>query len=58
MLEKWAFLIRNNTPWTWENEKIRLEKDLDILLDAKGVFSGGIDITDALITKLNSNMGR
>ena len=39
-------------------EKIRLEKDLDILLDAKGVFSGGIDITDVLITKLNSNMGR
>ena len=39
-------------------EKIRLEKELDILLDAKGVFSGGIDITDALITKLNSNMGR
>ena len=36
-------------------EKIRLEKQLDILLDAKGVFSGGIDITNELITKLNQN---
>ena len=36
-------------------EKIRLEKNLDILLDAKGVFSGGVDITNELITKLNQN---
>ena len=36
-------------------EKIRLEKELDVLLDARGVFSGGIDITDALIQKLNAN---
>lgn len=36
-------------------EKIRLEKELDVLLDARGVFSGGIDITDALIQKLNQN---
>lgn len=36
-------------------EKIRLEKGLDILLDARGVFSGGIDITDLLIQRLNAN---
>ena len=36
-------------------EKIRLEKELDVLLDARGVFSGGTDITDALIQKLNAN---
>ena len=36
-------------------EKIRLEKGLDILLDARGVFSGGLDITDDLIQKLNQN---
>ena len=36
-------------------EKIRMEKGLDILIDARGVFSGGVDITDALIQKLNSN---
>lgn len=36
-------------------EKIRLEKGLDILLDARGVFSGGVDITDDLIQKLNQN---
>ena len=36
-------------------EKIRLEKELDVLLDARGVFSGGIDITEILIQKLNSN---
>ena len=36
-------------------EKIRLEKGLDVLLDQRGVFSGGVDITDALIQKLNQN---
>ena len=36
-------------------EKIRLEKQLDVLLDARGVFSGGIDITDILIQRLNQN---
>ena len=36
-------------------EKIRLEKQLDVLIDARGVFSGGIDISDALIERLNSN---
>ena len=36
-------------------EKVRLEKGLDILLDARGVFSGGVDITDDLIQKLNQN---
>ena len=36
-------------------EKIRLEKGFDVLLDARGVFSGGVDITDILIQKLNSN---
>ena len=34
-------------------EKIRLEKGLDVLIDARGVFSGGVDITDDLIKKLN-----
>lgn len=36
-------------------EKIRLEKGLDVLIDARGVFSGGVDISDVLIQKLNSN---
>lgn len=36
-------------------EKVRLEKGLDILLDARGVFSGGVDITEELIKKLNAN---
>lgn len=36
-------------------EKIRLEKQLDVLLDARGIFSGGIDITDLLIQRLNQN---
>lgn len=35
-------------------EKIRLEKNLDAIIDARSVFSGGTDITDALIQKLNS----
>ncbi len=35
-------------------EKIRMEKGLDALFDARSVFSGGTDITDALIQKLNS----
>ena len=34
-------------------EKIRLERQYDVLLDARGVFSGGNDITDILIQKLN-----
>ena len=36
------------------SEKIRLEKGLDAILDARCVFSGGVDITEELITKLNS----
>ena len=36
-------------------EKIRLEKQYDVLLDARGVFSGGVDITDLLIQRLNQN---
>ena len=36
-------------------EKIRLEKGLDAILDARSVFSGGIDITNDLIQKLNGN---
>ena len=36
-------------------EKIRLEKQFDVLLDARGVFSGGTDITDILILRLNQN---
>lgn len=36
-------------------EKIRLEKNLDVLIDARGVFSGGIDISDVLIQRLNAN---
>ena len=38
-------------------EKIRLEKGLDVLIDARGVFSGGVDISDAVIQKLNANGG-
>lgn len=36
------------------SEKIRLEKGLDAIFDARSVFSGGVDITDELINKLNS----
>jgi len=36
------------------SEKLRLEKGLDAILDQRGVFSGGVDITDELIKKLNS----
>ena len=39
------------------SEKIRLEKGLDAILDARSVFSGGIDITDDLIKTLNSGGG-
>ena len=35
-------------------EKIRLVKGLDAVLDARSVFSGGVDITDTLIKTLNS----
>lgn len=34
-------------------EKIRMEKGLDAVLDARSVFSGGQDITDDLVKKLN-----
>ncbi len=34
-------------------EKIRMEQNLDAILDARSVFSGGTDITDILIKKLN-----
>ena len=37
------------------SEKIRLEKGLDAVLDSRSVFSGGVDITELLIQKLNSN---
>lgn len=36
------------------SEKIRLEMGLDAILDARSIFSGGVDITDNLIKKLNS----
>lgn len=36
------------------SEKIRLEKGLDAILDARSVFSGGVDVTDELIKKLNN----
>ena len=35
------------------SEKIRLERQYDVLLDARCVFSGGNDITDELIKRLN-----
>ena len=35
-------------------EKIRLEKGLDAVIDARSVFSGGVDITDTLIQRLNA----
>jgi Skp family chaperone for outer membrane proteins len=37
------------------SEKIRMEKGFDAILDAGSVFSGGVDITDELIKKLNSS---
>ena len=36
------------------SEKIRLEQNLDAILDARSIFSGGVDITDTLIKILNS----
>lgn len=36
------------------SEKIRLEMGLDAILDARSIFSGGVDMTDNLIKKLNS----
>ena len=36
------------------SEKIRLEKGLDAIIDARSVFSGGVDITNDLIQKLNN----
>ena len=36
------------------SEKIRLEKGLDAIIDARSVFSGGVDITDDLIKRLNT----
>ena len=36
------------------SEKIRLEKGLDAIIDARSVFSGGVDITDVLIQRLNN----
>ena len=36
------------------SEKIRLEKGLDAILDMRSVFSGGVDITEELIKKLNN----
>ena len=37
------------------SEKIRVNKGLDAILDARSVFSGGVDITDQLIETLNNN---
>ena len=37
-------------------EKIRMEKGLDTLLDSRCVFSGGTDITDEVIKKLNEHI--
>ena len=36
------------------SEKISLEKGLDAIIDARSVFSGGVDITDVLIQRLNN----
>ena len=38
------------------SEKIRLEKGLDAIIDARSVFSGGVDITNDLIQKLNNKL--
>ncbi len=35
-------------------EKIRIEKGYDAILDERSVFSGGVDITDLLIQRLNT----
>lgn len=39
------------------SEKIRVNKELDAILDARSVFSGGVDITDELIKTLNTGGG-
>lgn len=39
-------------------EKIRMEKGLDAVLDSRSVFSGGVDITDLLIQRLNAGGGK
>ena len=36
-------------------EKIRLEKGFDAILDSRGVFSGGTDITTTVLNKLNEH---
>lgn len=35
------------------SEKIRMEQGLDAVLDSRSIFSGGVDITDNLIKRLN-----
>ena len=35
------------------SEKIRLEKGLDAIIDSRSIFSGGVDITEDLIQRLN-----
>ena len=39
------------------SEKIRVNKGFDAILDARSVFSGGVDITDEMIKTLNSGGG-
>ena len=36
-------------------EKIRLEKNLDAILDSRSVFSGGVDVTNTVLNKLNEH---
>ena len=39
------------------SEKIRVNKGFDAILDARSVFSGGVDVTDEMIKTLNTGGG-
>ena len=39
------------------SEKIRVDKNLDAILDIRSVFSGGVDITEEMIKTLNTGGG-
>lgn len=39
------------------SEKIRVNKGFDAILDARSIFSGGVDVTDEMIKTLNTGGG-
>ena len=57
MTGKYSYTTNALKPIIRFMEKNNIKKELDILIDARGVFSGGVDITDAVIQRLNANGG-